>query len=295
MAAAAYERDRTICQVHLVALMSRSIGPEHPAVSVIIPCFEQARYLSEAVQSVVDQTFTDWEIIIVDDGSPDDTAQVAAALIERHGERIRLLQQPNGGVARARNAGIAAALGKYILPLDADDRLHPEMLEETVRLLASDPAVGIAYTDYELFGSTERSVRVPEFDFEGLCRGSHIVTTALFRREAWEATAGYNPNMVSGYEDWDFWIACAKRAFLPRRIPRCLFSYRARPGGRGAMSATQRRQMVAQIMRNHPELYTPLRRAGRLVMRVPRNLRRRIERLAHRLSGGRLSHGPERW
>ena len=267
----------------------------HPAVSVIIPCFKQAQYLGEAVDSVVDQTFTDWEVVVVDDGSPDDTAQVAAKLIELHGERIRLLQQPNGGVARARNAGIAVALGTYILPLDADDRLHPEMLAETVRLLDSDPGVGIAYTDYELFGSNERSVRVPEFDFEGLCRGSHIVTTALFRREAWESAGGYNSNMVWGYEDWDFWISCAKRGYLPRRIPRSLFDYRARAGGRGAMSATQRRQMVEQIMQNHPELYTPLRRAGRLVTRAPRNLRRRIRRVAQRLSGGRLSHGPEPW
>lgn len=274
--------------------MSRLISSEHPAVSVIVPCFEQAEYLSEAVESVVNQTFTDWEVIIVDDGSPDETAQVAAELIERHGKRIQLLQQSNGGVARARNAGIASAGGRYILPLDADDRLHPEMLEETVRLLDSDPSVGIAYTDYEFFGATRRRVQVPEFDFEGLCRGSHIVTTALFRREAWESTGGYNPNMVWGHEDWEFWISCAERGYRPRRIPRSLFGYRARPGGRGAMTASQRREMAVQIRRNHPALYTPLRRARRLITRAPRNLRRLIGRLAQRLSGGRLSP-PEAW
>lgn len=268
---------------------------DHPAVSVVIPCYKQAQYLREAVESVVGQTFPDWEVVIVDDGSPDETAQIAAELIRRHGERIRLLQQANGGVARARNAGIAAARGDYILPLDADDRLHAEMLAETVRLLESDPGVAIAYTDYEFFGISTRSVQVPEFDFEGLCRGNHITATALFRREAWESTGGYNPNMVWGHEDWDLWIGCAERGYLPRRVPRILFHYRARPEGRGTMTASQRRQMADQVMRNHPALYTPLRRARRLIMRAPRNLRRRVGRLAQRLSGGRLSLGPEPW
>lgn len=266
-----------------------------PTVSVVIPCFNQAQYLAEAVESVVKQTFHAWEIVIVDDGSPDDTAAVADELIERHGPRIRLLRQANGGVARARNAGIAVGRGRYILPLDADDRLHPEMLSETVQLLDADVATGVAYTDYEFFGASTRRVQVPEFDFEGLCRGNHITATALFRREAWESAGGYNPNMVWGHEDWDLWIGFAERGFLPRRVPRSLFRYRARHGGRGDMTKAQRRTMADQIMRNHPALYTPSRRLWRVITRFPRNLRRRIGRLAERLSGGRLSPGPEPW
>ena len=96
-----------------------------------VACCNQAAFLSEAVTSVVRQTFGAWEVIIVDDGSPDDTANVAEQLIAEYGERIRLIRQANGGLAAARNAGIAAARGRYILPLDADDRLAPLMLERT--------------------------------------------------------------------------------------------------------------------------------------------------------------------
>jgi glycosyltransferase involved in cell wall biosynthesis len=266
-----------------------------PAVSVIVPCFQQAQFLTEAVESVVGQTFSDWEVVIVDDGSPDATEQVANALIERHGDRIRLLRQANGGVARARNAGIAAARGKYILPLDADDKLHPDMLAETVRLLDRDDTVAIAYTDYEFFGASTRRVQVPEFDFDGLCRGNHITATALFRREAWEAAGGYNPNMVSGHEDWDLWIGSAERGYLPCRVPRSLFSYRSRPDGRGAMTARQRAEMAAQIMRNHPASYTARLRMRRFVVRIPRNIARRLRRLASWLSRGQFGSAPERW
>src|SRR4051812_15947600 len=109
-----------------------------PLVSVIVPCFGQAHYLPEAVGSVLAQTFTDWECIIVDDGSPDDTAAVAARLAAGD-DRIKIVRQENRGLPGARNAGIRAARGRYILPLDADDRLEPTMLEKTVAVLQSDP------------------------------------------------------------------------------------------------------------------------------------------------------------
>lgn len=266
-----------------------------PVVSVVVPCYRQAQFLTEAVESVVSQTFPDWEMVIVDDGSPDNTAEVAASLIERHGARIRLVQQRNGGVARARNTGIAASRGRFILALDADDRLHPEMLTETVRLLNEHPETGVAYVDYQLFGAVERTVPVPEFDFDGLFRGNHIVATALFRRGAWEASGGYNPNMTAGLEDWEFWISCVEHGFIPRRIPRVLFFYRVRPGTRGDFSADDRRAMMAQAMRNHPTLFTPRQRLRRRVTRIPRNARRTLFRLGVRLSGGRLSAPPEPW
>ena len=126
-----------------------------PTVSVVTPCYGQAGFLPEAVSSVVAQTFTDWEIVIVDDGSPDDTAMVAAGLIALHGNRVRLLRQANGGVARARNAGIAASSGRYVLPLD-----------ETVALLEARPKIGFAYTDLQLFDAAEDVRTTPEFDVD---------------------------------------------------------------------------------------------------------------------------------
>ena len=123
---------------------------------------------------------------------------------ERHpAHRIRLIRQGNAGVAAARNAGIAAAAGRYILPLDADNILHPEMLAETVAVLDAHPDVGVAYTDFQEFGDSNRVRRRPDFDLDLLCRYNLMENTSLFRREAWLTTGGYNSNMAGGLEDWD--------------------------------------------------------------------------------------------
>lgn len=123
-----------------------------PVVSVVIPCHDYARYLPEAVSSVLAQTFRDWELVIVDDGSTDNTVEVTQALIGRHPDRrIRLVQQSNAGVSAARNTGIEASTGRYILPLDADDVIAATMLEKTVGVLDSDPGIAIASTDVFTF------------------------------------------------------------------------------------------------------------------------------------------------
>ncbi len=139
-----------------------------PLVSVVIPCYNQARFLAESVQSVVDQTFTGWEAIVVNDGSPDATSAVCRDLAARWPQRlIRCLEKPNGGLADARNAGIGVARGKYILPLDADNRLHPAMLAKTVALLQAHPDLAIAYTDTIHFGAVNARV------LAGLQPGQH--------------------------------------------------------------------------------------------------------------------------
>ncbi len=252
-----------------------------PTVSVVIPCFNQAAFLPYAVESVVAQTFPDWEIIIVDDGSPDDTSDVAAALISRFPERrIRLLGQANGGPSRARNAGIAAALGRYILPLDADDMIAPEMLQQTVNLLESDPAIAIAYTDSEEFGSESQVVESGRWSTEALCQRNRLAYCSLYRREVWEATGGYNPSMAHGYEDWDFWIGAARRGYRARRIGAPLFRYRLRPGTRTSSAHEHDRELRAQIRANHPAQFTLPRRAARWAFMTAERVLRRLKRLA---------------
>jgi hypothetical protein len=162
-----------------------------PLVSVIVPCYNQSNYLPEAVASVLAQTFTDWELIIVNDGSPDDTSEVARKLIkENPGRRIRLVEKKNGGLAHARNTGIRAADGAYILPLDADDKIGPAMLEKTVAVLDENPSIAIAYTDAAHFGSVNKTVPAGEFDLQKLCVNNQLNYCSLYRREAWERGRG---------------------------------------------------------------------------------------------------------
>jgi GT2 family glycosyltransferase len=237
--------------------------PSVPTVSVIIPCYEQANLLPDAVHSVVGQTFGDWEIVIVDDGSPDATADVARALANEFGDRIHLVQRENGGLSAARNEGICAARGRYVLPLDADDVLEPAMLERAVAVLDHDPSVAIVYTDLQQFGEGSVLIRAAEFDAELLPGSNQLSYCAMYRREVWEAVGGYNSNMKWGYEDWDFWIGAVEQGYRAKRIPEPLFRYRVRKGGMFARALEHDVELRRQLALNHPSSFGQLKRLRR--------------------------------
>ena len=250
-----------------------------PAISVIIPCYKQAEFLPEAVESVIAQTFTDWELLIVDDGSPDSTGLVADELAKHHPtRRIRTIRQANAGLARARNAGIQRARGSYILPLDADDRLGPTMLERTYRLLEEQPGVAIAYTDVQRFGDHNDVIRADDFNATTLPAISHLNYCSLYRREVWEAVGGYNANMVYGYEDWDFWVGAVECGYVARRIPEPMFQYRVRSGTMIGDAMAHDSELRRQMRRNHPSVYRWDRRLKRWAIVKARYWKWRIAR-----------------
>lgn len=215
----------------------------------------QAEYLPDAVSSVAGQTFDDFEIVIVDDGSPDDTSVVARRLAERDA-RIRLHSQTNGGVSAARNAGISVAAGDLILPLDADDRLRPTMIAWTVAALDAAPDAAFAYTDYRFFGEVERDVRTIDFDVDRLMRANYITASALIRREALAAVGGYRTSMALGYEDWDLWLSLAEQGFTGVHVAEILFEYRVRAGSRNSEAKANQAAIERQIRAAHPSLFT---------------------------------------
>lgn len=129
------------------------MADHHPVkVSVVIPTYNRAAYIRQAIDSVLQQTMTDFEIIVVDDGSTDDTREVVAG----YGERIRYLRTANGGPARARNAGMAEARGQYIAWLDSDDTYHPAKLALQCAVLDSRPDTGLVYTECTAFDDDGR-------------------------------------------------------------------------------------------------------------------------------------------
>ncbi len=247
---------KSILNQNNYAGQTHAMQASEPLVSVIIPCYNQANFLPEAVESVVRQVYKKWECIIVNDGSTDNTSQVAESLIQKYtGNQIRLIQQANQGLSCARNSGIKAARGEYILPLDADDLIHPEMLQETVLLLASHPKIAIAYTDVKHFGGAERIVCAREYDFKQLCLQNHLSYCSLYRRKTWEAVGGYNSSMTWGYEDWDFWISCGEKGHYGKRIPEPLFLYRVKESSMYTNALEHHRELLAQIVINHPNIY----------------------------------------
>ena len=236
--------------------MTSRLLPVAPAVSVIIPCYRQAHYLAESVGSLIAQSHRDWECIVVDDGSPDDTAEVVRALIAQNPERrIRLLRQANQGLGAARNSGIRASMGRYILPLDADDRLAPEMLERCVALLDARPGISIAFTDAQLFGVQGHRWNTGPFTLEAELQDNRIPYCSLYRRGVWDAVGGYDPTRRLSHEDWEFWLHALKRGFRGERIAEPLFHYRTAAASMVTECNAQRPKMLGILALNHPGLF----------------------------------------
>lgn len=225
-----------------------------PKVSVVIPCYNQGVYLDEAVISVLEQSWQDLEIIIVNDGSTDGETVDILSFYER--PRTRVIHTENRGLAAARNAGIAEARGAYILPLDADDRIGKEYLEKGVTVLESRPDVGIVYCLAEKFGADNGAWNSPRFSLRRMLLGNLIFCSALFRREDWERTGGYDPGMASGWEDWDFWLSLLELGRGVYRIPEVLFHYRVKEVSMArSMDPAKKVEMHLRVMGRHPTLF----------------------------------------
>ena len=222
-----------------------------PAVSVVVPCYNSHAFLAHTLGSIRSQTWRDFEIVVVDDGSTDpDTLRVLDAL----GDDVRLVRQPNGGLPAARNAGIAAAAGSFIVPLDSDDWLDPRALEAMVEALGAAPAAAFAFCDMAMEGELT-GVLVKNFNLFEQLFFNQLPYCICFRKQSWQACGGYDETMRRGYEDWDFNIRLAQSG-PGLRIPEPLFHYRITRGG--MLMGTSNRVHVElwnAIRRKHAELY----------------------------------------
>jgi glycosyltransferase involved in cell wall biosynthesis len=194
-------------------------------ISVVIPCFNHGEFLREAVCSATAIERDDIEIIVVDDGSTDERTRKEMDALPAPG--IKVIRQENKGLAAARNAGIAIARGEYILPLDADDRLRPGWVDHGIRILESNPQVGVVYGDAECFGTRTGRWHVGLFEPDKLLKWNYIHASALYRRSVWEQNRGYDGTMpVQGLEDWDFWLGALEHGWQFAYVPEVLFDYR---------------------------------------------------------------------
>jgi len=204
--------------------------PAQAGTAVIIPCYNYGRYVQEAIESVLAQTRPAAEIVVVDDGSTDDTQKV----LEHYAGRIKVISQSNQGVAAARNHGIIETHSPYIICLDADDRLDPRYLEVCAAALDADRGLGIAYTGLFLLhedGHMSLNAWPPEFSWESMAvpavpPASCIHTAAIFRRSLWERAGGYKQEYAPA-EDTEFWVRGLSIGFTARRVTEeGLFHYR---------------------------------------------------------------------
>jgi glycosyltransferase involved in cell wall biosynthesis len=225
-----------------------------PKISVIIPCFNHGKFLPEAVESVRALVRQDTELIVVDDGSTDEGTM--REMDRLAGEGVHTIRQENKGLAAARNVGIAASRGEYILPLDADNRIRPGYLEHGVRILDEAPEVGVVYGDAEYFGTKSGRWHVGEFELSNLLFWNFIDACAVYRRQVWEQNGGYDGTMpVQGLEDWDFWLSTVRQGWKFAYVRDVLFDYRVE---QDSMIANARRfgpQIEEFIAKKHGPLY----------------------------------------
>ena len=177
-------------------------------ISVIVPCYNLAAFLPEALDSVAAQTFQDWECIVVNDGSTDRTGELAARYAAAD-KRFKIVETPNGGVIKARNLGVKSSTGKYLLFLDADDILMPDYMDKAMSLFRALPGLKLVGGQAEFFGKgiPRRVRRVPPFSMERLIANNCIYVTSFIPREEFERAGGFAEGLAAGWEDWDLWMS----------------------------------------------------------------------------------------
>ena len=193
-------------------------------VSIVIPCYDHGEYLVAAIESAIAQTHRPLDIIVVNDGSTDDTSAVARRY------PVLLIEQENRGLSAARNVGIAQARGRYILCLDADDVLEPTAIADMIGL--DDVVCPSVLT----FGATE-SPWIPPLahpTVSDFATANHAICASLYRREVWEQVGGYDEAMRDGGEDWDFWTRAAGAEFTFTVVSDLLLRYRVYDHSRAA-------------------------------------------------------------
>jgi len=236
-----------------------------PAVSVVIPCYNQGEFILEAIASVQrcpefgdDPHDRRYEIVIVNDVSTDPLTIKVLDYLRSKG--LNVIDRPvNGGLSAARNTGIENARGRYILPLDADNRIEPDYITRAIAILDANPAIGVVYSDVRYIGDKTGTLEVPDFDINRLCIGNYIDACAVIRRELWQDCGGYDTQIPDrlGYEDWDLWLTAAAKGWKFHHEPQVLFDYRVRADSMvaGCNLPENRQRLMHYFCAKHIDLY----------------------------------------
>ncbi len=227
---------------------------ELPLISIITPCYNYAHFLPETIDSVLQQKYSHLECIIVNDGSSDNTEEIAQKYCQLDA-RVKYVKQENQGLPSARNTGISMAKGKYILPLDSDDKIAPDYASKAVKVLESNPNMGIVYCETKFFGSMTRKFNLKPYSLPEILICNLIPHAAFFRKDDWVAGGGYNVNMKLGWEDYDFWLSIIELGREVYRIPEMLYYYRQGHTSMRDVTNKYQAQLHAQIVQNHTALY----------------------------------------
>lgn len=229
-----------------------------PFVSVIIPCYNSGQFLPEALGSVLrypDKSV--YEIIIVNDGSTD---MATLALLEQlTADGHTIINQPNAGPGAARNTGIKAARGEYILFLDSDNKIRPAYIDRAIAVFKERPEIGVVHGNAAFFGVENKVQFVPqEFDMLKMLRSNYIDMCSAVRKSVLSQVGGFDENRIMiGHEDWELWIRIGASGWKFAHMPEILFDYRIREDSltQQVGQAERLTKMIAHVRQQNARLY----------------------------------------
>lgn len=224
-------------------------------VSIVIPCYNYAKFLPLAIESCLKQTHRPKEIIVVDDGSTDDTA-VVAKRYKKH--QIQYIYQPNAGPSAARNAGVRAAQGEWIICLDADDMLDEHYVEKCIAYARVHPKASFVYTQMQHIGANSDVFKSRIYNIPQLVVGNYINASALIRRKDY-LQHPYDESLRNGLEDWDFYLGLAEHDMEGVLLAEPLLLYRQHSDHDSvnmlAHTEANQRKNLAYLKQKHSTLY----------------------------------------
>lgn len=226
-----------------------------PKISVVVPCYNQGKFLSEALDSVLAQTLQKWECIVVDDGSTDNSADIAKAYCAKD-NRIRYVYQENAGPSAARNKGVSLTSAPLLFFLDGDDVILSELLRLGVEHMEKHTDCILYYTKGEYFGSRHGEFILNYTSYRDLLVANSIDCQCVVRRRDFERVGGFDEDLF-GYEDWEFFIRLLYHNDTIYKEPQILFKYRCNdsPCSVNYQAKARHEEKTMYIYNKHLEKY----------------------------------------
>lgn len=224
-----------------------------PMVSVVVPAYNMEQYIAETLDSILGSTYSNIEVIVVDDGSKDATISIVESYIKRD-NRVSLLTQANAGPSRARNNAIEHSRGEYILPVDADDIISPTFIASAVDAIEKDDSIKVVSCRCEFFGLRSGEWALPDFTLKDLALDNRVCATSLYRRADWEKAGGYSETIIAR-EDWAFWIAMLKDGGKVHKLPEVGLYYRVRAASKRFQDRKLKGFVVKRLNRMFPDFF----------------------------------------
>ena len=224
-------------------------------ITIITPCYNAAEFVRETLQSMKAQTSNDWECIIVNDGSTDDSAAIIEEEI-KNDDRFRVVSTTeNRGVSSARNTAIKLASTEYILPLDADDKLMPSAISKFVEYTEMYPDASLIVPQVLMVKDDGSEILSPRTwkGYESLKSSCSPNNTSLFKKSDWERVGGYREKTM--YEDWEFWIRLLYKNDNVINIPEVLVIYRKHEGSRWHEAVKHHQRELHLIYKMNPQIF----------------------------------------